>query len=85
MASDTVRIQAGPVSYPVVVDGCLACPFCIHDEEDWSCQHPANDGAQLLSEDFDHEPIPDWCPLRQGETVVRLKAEAGGVIPGGER
>lgn len=51
------------------VTGCGRCPF-------WGdgCEDPGRCLADpSRRESWSHDPVPDWCPLREGPITVRLR------------
>ena len=49
----------------------LVCPFLNVREGD--CDHPS--GPHLAVEDDATIPAPEWCPLRERSTLVRLRGK----------
>jgi hypothetical protein len=56
---------------------CDDCPFSVarlprYGPASFWCAHSALGGEARLSS-TEHEPIPEWCPLRVRPTIVQLK------------
>jgi hypothetical protein len=56
---------------------CDDCPFSVarvprYGLASFWCGHSAL-GDQARTSSTEHEPIPEWCPLRSGPTLVQLK------------
>jgi hypothetical protein len=54
------------------VEGCDECPFNhSNHNEDSFCWADESDGLSLL----DQGKTPDWCPLKKGQIIVKLKVQ----------
>lgn len=58
----------------IEVTCCHDCPFCsVPAYEDRSCNHPGSDVCEHELTDYNKTDLPNACPLRKGETIVKIK------------
>jgi hypothetical protein len=77
MERQTVRLEVIKRDRHVTVRGCVQCPLRVVNSEiqDANCAHPDARWAQLAPPEMfgqnERVVMPDWCPLRSGDLVVR--------------
>jgi hypothetical protein len=56
------------------IDECLYCEF--HSETNSHYCYAKDDGKEISEyELYEKDSVPDWCPLRDGDFIFRLKEQ----------